>query len=50
MGREITFDPGALGVDVSAARLVISNGDEKEGSGVSGVMRLGRWEGRVYLL
>lgn len=39
-------------VDVSGAKLLISNGDQAEGSGLEkdGKVKLGKWEGRVYLL
>nr|WVH01974.1 hydrolase [Naematelia aurantialba] len=37
-------------VDVSKAKLIITNGDAKEGSGINGNIELTPWEGRVYLL
>ncbi|ORY35315.1 putative hydrolase [Naematelia encephala] len=50
LGEDITFDPVTVGVDMTSAKLLISNGEEKEGSGVQGTMTLSSWEGRVYLL
>jgi alpha-glucosidase len=38
-------------IDVSNARLIITNGGEKEGSGLEGSkIELSEWEGRVYVL
>lgn len=39
-------------VDVSKAKLLITNGPLEEGSGVEkdGKVKLSKWEGRVYLL
>jgi len=38
-------------IDVSKAKLIITNGDQKEGSGLeNGKIVLSEWEGRVYLL
>jgi hypothetical protein len=49
-GEEQTFAI-PQSVDVAGARLVISNGSEKEGAGIDGTsLKLSPWEGRVYLL
>ncbi len=38
-------------VDVAHAKLLISNGDESEGSGIQGKqVKLSPWEGRIYAL
>jgi hypothetical protein len=38
-------------VDVSNAKLIITNGEAKEGSGIDGSkIELSEWEGRVYVL
>ncbi len=50
LGSEIRFDPSEFGVDASQAQLLISNGEQKEGSRIDGPLRLSPWEGRVYLL
>jgi hypothetical protein len=49
-GEKSSFDlPKDL--DVSKAKLIITNGEEKEGSGLEGsTIELSEWEGRVYVL
>ena len=38
-------------IDISKAKLIITNGEEKEGSGLEGnKIELSEWEGRVYVL
>jgi len=38
-------------VNVSTAKLIVTNGDVKEGSGLDGnKIELSEWEGRIYLL
>lgn len=38
-------------LDVSNAKLIVTNGEAKEGSGIEGSsIELGEWEGRIYLL
>lgn len=38
-------------LDVSSAKLIVTNGEAKEGSGLEGSsIELGEWEGRIYLL
>lgn len=38
-------------LDVSSAKLIVTNGEAKEGSGIEGSsIDLGEWEGRIYLL
>jgi alpha-glucosidase len=49
-GASTTIDLDALGVDISRARLLISNDDAKLGSGIDGPVTLDKWCGRVYLL
>jgi hypothetical protein len=46
-GKESTFKPD---FDFSGAKLLLSNGDATEGSGIDGEIELGPWEGRIYLL
>lgn len=49
-GTTITVDPKAWGVDVSKARLLVSNDGAKVGSGIDGPIALDNWAGRVYVL
>ncbi|KAL1406610.1 hypothetical protein Q8F55_008316 [Vanrija albida] len=49
-GTTITVDPKAWGVDVSKARLLVSNDGAKVGSGIDGPVTLDNWAGRVYVL
>ncbi|ORY32235.1 glycoside hydrolase superfamily [Naematelia encephala] len=37
-------------VDVSNAKLIISNGQAKQGSAIDGEIQLSPWEGRIYVL
>lgn len=49
-GKEVTWSIPSE-VDVSNAKLIITNGEAKEGEGLSGrEIALGKWEGRIYLL
>lgn len=50
MGAPITVDLAKLGVDTADAKLLVSNDDAKEGSGVDGPVELAPWSGRVYVL
>lgn len=50
MGAPITVDAAKLGVDTTGARLIVSNDDAKEGSGIDGPVKLEPWCGRIYLL
>jgi glycosidase len=49
-GEKASFEiPGDI--DISKAKLIITNGEEKEGSGLEGnKIELSEWEGRVYVL
>lgn len=48
-GEEVNFTVPSE-VDVSKAKLLISNGPEKEGAGLDQTVKLGPFEGRIYLL
>ena len=37
-------------IDASKAKLIVTNGPEKEGSAFGKEMKLEAWEGRIYLL
>ena len=38
-------------LDISNAKLIVTNGEAKEGSGLEGSsIELGAWEGRIYVL
>ncbi|BEI90865.1 uncharacterized protein CcaverHIS019_0309350 [Cutaneotrichosporon cavernicola] len=49
-GGPITIDTAKLGVDTTGARLIASNDNAKEGSGINGPVTLEPWCGRIYLL
>ncbi len=47
-GAASTFNP--MGVDTKGAKLLVTNGPAKLGSGIVGDIKLEAWEGRIYLL
>lgn len=50
MGVEVIFDATYHGVNMTEAKLLISNVEKEEESNKSGAINLAKWEGRVYLL